>query len=316
MIGAIAFAISLYPFLSVYQSAKKENVSLSLRQYISGFLPRDSKIRHSTRTFAEIDGQKLNVDIYLPPEEIEKNGAAIIVVHGGSWNAGTRSDFPEWNEWLAGQGFAVFDVDYRLAPQPNWKTATGDVKCAASWIRRNAAEFGISPDRIALMGRSAGGHLALLAAYSAGESRLPSSCSDGEAESFRAVVSFYAPTDLIWSYDNPANERVIDGPATLRRFIGGNPRESEEIKNDFLSASPTSYITAQTAPTLLVHGGRDQLVRAQNMDFLDAKLNESGVAHKLIYIPYAQHGFDYNFDGWGAQLIKPQLLEFLRDNTK
>ena len=337
IIGAFAILISLYPLCSTFLTAKKEGVSLSFGQYVSEFpneTNNNSKIKKddfTTHTFATVDGNALQMDVYVPPDGIKSSGAGVIVVHGGSWNAGARNDFSQWNRWLAGHGFAVFDIDYRLAPQPNWQTATGDVKCAVVWIKQHAPKFRISPERLAFLGRSAGGQLALLAAYSAGDARLPPSCNNTEAENnlessedasstynenVRAVASLYAPIDLLWGYENPANRFVIDGPAILRRFIGGSPTESIEIKERFLLASPTFHVSAQTPPTLLFHGGQDQLVRSENMYLLGEKLKESKVPRKIVFIPYAQHGFDYNFNGWGSQVVQHALLQFLDENTK
>ena len=333
--GAIAVLISLYPPGSALLTAQKENIPLSFGQYVSGFwsVTNNSEIKKddfTTRTFAAVDGNALEMDVYLPPNNVKSRGAGVIVIHGGSWNAGGRNDFPQWNRWLTEQGFAVFDVDYRLAPQPNWQTATGDVKCAILWIKRHAPEFQISPERLAVLGRSAGGHLALLAAYTAEDARLAPNCSKTEAENnleskanppqiynenVRAVASLYAPIDLLWGYENPANRFVIDGPATLRRFIGGNPNESVEIKERFALASPTSHVSAQTPPTLIFHGGQDQLVRGENAYLLGEKLKESSVPHKIVFIGYAQHGFDYNFNGWGSQIVRHTLLQFLDENT-
>lgn len=321
-IGAIALLISLYPFISAFAAARKNGVSLSPRRYAAGFLGRNNRIDKETFTFGNVGGNDLRLDVYSPPGNIQKNGASVVVVHGGSWNTGGRSDFPQWNYWLAENGYTVFDIDYRLAPQPNYLTATGDVKCAVVWVKKNAARFQISPDKIVLLGRSAGAHLALLAAYSEGDARLPSSCRNAEKaentpvnENVRAVVSFYAPVDLIWSYDNPANERVINGKKTLAQFLGGSPHESAEMRERFLLASPDSHVNGETPPTLSIHGGQDQLVRSENMKLLAGKLKETNLPHKTVYISYAQHGFDYNFDGWGAQVVQPVLLDFLRENT-
>ncbi len=321
-IGSIAFIISLYPFFSVVSIAREQKVSLSLQRYFNllqseNNSPDNQPKNFTTYTFASVDGKDLRSDVYLPAENITtNNGASIIVVHGGSWSAGERNDFPQWNRLFAAQGFTVFDIDYRLA-QPNYLTATGDVKCAVKWVKENAVKFKISPDRIALLGRSAGGHLALLAAYSAGDARLPASCSENKtSENVRAVVSIYAPTDLLWAYDNPANQSVIDGPATLARFLGGSPHESVKMRERYILASPVSHIASNTPPTLLIHGGQDQLVREENMDFLAAKLREANAPHKTLFIPYAQHGFDYNSGGWGAQISEFAILNFLRENTK
>lgn len=326
--GALAIACALAPPLSALRTANRHDVRLSLSQYVLGARdetnePRSGSPDFTTYTFAVTDGVTLRLDAYLPPAGVRSNGAGLIVVHGGSWNAGERNDFPQWNRWLARQGFAVFDIDYRISPQPNWQTATGDVKCAVMWIKHHAAEFRINADNLALLGRSAGGHLALLAAYTVGDARLPPNCTanptsveEGTASgatdaSVRAVVSFYAPTDLLWAYHNPANQLVIDGPLVLRRFVGGSPDESEIVRERFRLASPVAHVNAQTPPTLLVHGGRDQLVRRENMNRLAERLEHAGVAHDTISISYAQHGFDYNFNGWGAQIVKPVMLEFL-----
>lgn len=319
IVGGIAFGISLYPLFSVLFLAREQNVPLSLSDYFAGLHTSAAKEtkNFSTYTFAQAGDRDLQLDVYPPTQITTGTGASVIVVHGGSWNGGARNDFPQWNQWLAAQGFTVFDVDYRLAPQPNYLTATGDIKCAVRWVKAHAAEFKIAPDRIALLGRSAGAHLALLIAYSADDKRLPATCPEGvQSETVRAVVSLYAPTDLNWDYDNPANQRVIDGPKTLSDFLGGNPHESNEIQDRYTLASPVAQVSQNTPPTLLIHGGRDQLVRTENMNLLDEKLKEANVPHKTIRIPYAQHGFDYNFNGWGAQISKSVILDFLNENTK
>lgn len=314
-----AFLISIYPLFSSLKVARENNVSLSMTEYFSGLkLKRSNGNSFSTRVFANVDGRDLKMDIYEPQIENENNGAAIIVVHGGAWQARTRNDFPQWNEWLAENGYTIFDIDYRLAPQPNYLTATADVKCAIKWIKSRAGEFNISPDRVAIYGRSAGAHLSLLAAYSAGKDELlPPGCEiPDQTEKVRAVVSVYAPVELFWAYDNPANLRVLDGPQVLSDFLGDSPHASAEYKNRYALATPTAHVSPETPPTLFIHGGKDQLVREENMFFADRKLTENNVVHQTVFIPYAQHGFDYNIHGIGSQIVKPIILDFLKANTK
>jgi dipeptidyl aminopeptidase/acylaminoacyl peptidase len=88
------------------------------------------------------------------------------------------------------------------------------------------------------------------------------------------------------------------------------------MRERYILASPVSRVAADTPPTLLIHGGQDQLVRAENMNLLADKLKEAGVPHKTLFIPYAQHGFDYNFNGWGSQISESAILGFLGENTK
>jgi acetyl esterase/lipase len=308
-LGVAAVGLAMIPPLDAWRVARANKIELSVRGYLFGSPAKDApaSVERTTETYAVAAGQTLKLDVYLSPHQTEMARPAIIVVHGGSWSAGERDDYPQWNEWLARQGYAVFDIDYRIAPQPNWQTATGDVKCAIGWVKDNAARYAVDPARLALLGRSAGGHLALLAAYSTGEAALPPSCNAPDA-SVRAVVSFYAPTNLKWGYENPANERVLDGPGKIRDFTGGTPSTAAEI---IKLASATSHVNSNTPPTLLLHGGRDQLVKDEHMALLSNKLERQHIPHRAVLIPYAQHAFDYNFNGWGSQLSRQLLADFL-----
>jgi acetyl esterase/lipase len=310
VLGVAVISLTLYPFFSVYPLARKNKVRLSLPKYFNGIPAKDYFVRFpgahlSTHIFSSIDGNDLRLDVCPPTVKNENNGAVVIVVHGGSWSGGARSDFPRWNKWLAAQGYTVFDIDYRLA-QPNYLTATEDVRTAVRWIKTQAQEFDIDPERLALLGRSAGGHLALLAAYSAA----------GEAERVRAVISFYAPIDLLWAYGIPANKKVHDGPMTLINFLGGRPDESDEMRERYLSASSINHVTKSTPPTFLAHGGRDRVVYWKNMYRLKKKLDGAQVPHEIHFIPYGQHGFDYNINGWGSQVTASLLMRFLAKHLR
>lgn len=311
-----ALGISFYPFVSTYKIARDNGINLSFSRYFAGVTNPAKSVESKTYTFSNIDGVDLKLDAYLPTQTNSNNGASVIVVHGGSWAKGDRSDFPQWNELLAANGYTVFDIDYRLSPQPNYLTATSDVKCAISWVQRNSRQLEIDLERVAILGRSAGAHLALLAAYSTGDERLPSSCpASVPSANIRAVISLYAPVELLWAYDNPANERVINGPQTLSDFLGGSPHHSNDLRERYDLASPTTHVNAQTPPTLIIHGGKDQLVRTENLQFLDQKLTTFNVPHQTLLFPYAQHGFDYNQNGWASQITEKVLLDFLRKNT-
>ncbi|HEY0734686.1 MAG TPA: alpha/beta hydrolase [Herpetosiphonaceae bacterium] len=305
--GVLAAAFALVPPLQSRPVARANQVPLSLGRYVFG-APDLPVITPQTETFATVDGQTLKLDVYQPQAQTSAPRPAVVVVHGGSWSGGDKSDFPRWNWWLTQQGFVVFDVQYRLMPQPNWQTATGDVKCAIGWVKRNAAQYNIDPQQIALLGRSAGGHLALLAAYTSQEAALPPSC-DASDTGVQAVISLYGPADLVWGYNNPADPDVIDGPGTLRRFLGGDPQTAADA---FTIASPINHVRADTPPTLLFHGGRDQLVGQHHAELLVERLQSANVPHQAVFIPYAQHGFDYNFSGWGSQIAQPVILRFLQ----
>ncbi|HEV7857711.1 MAG TPA: alpha/beta hydrolase [Pyrinomonadaceae bacterium] len=330
--GTLAVALSLYPPLSMLRVAEANGVRLSLARYL--FASHAPAVQTpGTFEFARVDGQPLLLDAYLPQasptagelDQLNSRRPAIVVVHGGSWKSGERSDFPQWDAWLASRGYAVFDIDYRLAPPPNWRLAVEDVQRAVVWVKEHAQQFDINPARVSLMGRSAGGQLALLAAYTAEESpKAEGPATDARLQidaRVRAVIALYAPTDLRWAYEHPANERVINGPAALRGLTGGTPQTLADV---YSQASPLTHAHQNSPPTLLIHGGQDQVVRRDNMWFLLQTLQGTGAhppktevgptRYRALFIPYAQHGFDYNFNGWGAQVTQHVLLDFLNTN--
>ncbi|MBC7172982.1 MAG: alpha/beta hydrolase, partial [Polyangiaceae bacterium] len=171
------------------------------------------------------------------------SGAArplVVMIHGGSWQSGDRRQLVAMARRLAHDGYAVASIDYALAPRHPFPAALDDVRNAVDWLRERAHALGVDPDRIVLYGRSAGGHLALLAAYR------------WKASFVRGVVSLYGPTDLHWSWAHPTSPLLLDTPGTLRSFLGGSPDESEAIHQRYTEASPLAQVHSDSPPTLLV----------------------------------------------------------------
>ena len=176
---------------------------------------------------------------------------------------------------MAGEGLVVFDIDYRLAgPEQRFPVQIGDIKCAIGWVKQHAATYQVDPDRIVLVGRSAGGQIALSTAYSAANPALQPACSTGDT-SVQAVIALYAPVDLIWGYNNPSKPDLIQGSAKLRNYLGGTPDDMPERTD---SPHPGCRSAQLTPPTLIIHGGRDRLVGVQHTAFLRVALQAAGRA--------------------------------------
>jgi acetyl esterase/lipase len=311
------------PVIEAHRIASRDSLSLSWKRYLfateraAAPVPVDEQ--HDLE-FASPRGQALRLDVYRPHDAIEQRARAqsspllpaIIVIHGGSWRAGSKSDFAGYDRWLAEGGRVVFDVNYRLAnSEARFPAQIEDVKCAIGWVKSHAAEYHVDPERLALLGRSAGGQLALLAAYTANDQTLQagssSSCAAQDTR-VRAVISFYGPTDLAWDYTHPGRPDVIDTPGVLENFLGGSPAN---VPQTYASASPIEHVSAQSPPTLFLHGGHDQLVLAENVERIIPKLAAAHVPYRYVYLPWANHGFDYNFNGWGSQLAQAEISKFL-----
>ena len=152
---------------------------------------------------------------------------AIVKMHGGGWTSGSRSMSAKWNRRLNQLGYHVFDVDYRMPPPERWKDEVGDVKCALGWVVANAEKYRIDPARIGTMGYSAGGNLAMLAAYSAGDPQLPPSAT---RRSFRSDSS-----------STSMARRICLGPTTR---AGASPTRS-------MFSSGTSAVRPRSIPIVI-----------------------------------------------------------------
>jgi acetyl esterase len=306
----VTVALSLVPVVQGWRTASQEGVPLSLSEYFS--FPAISS--PETVTYARPEGEELKLDVRRRPDQGDTAGPerrpAVVTVHGGGGMQGGRSEDTLWSAWLAEQGYVVFSIDYRLGLPPRWEDATGDVECAVGWVEENAGRYGVDPDRIALLGRSAGGLFALLAAYTEGDPRLPPSC-DVPDTGVEAVAAFYAPTDF-------TRLDETQGP-WWRPNLGSSVRDSTGGAPDFVAegdrrlASPISHVDPRDPPTFLTHGGQDQWSPPEQSQLLANRLEEAGVPHRLIELPWARHGFDGAWGSWDAQIVRHELKEFLEN---
>ena len=205
LVAVLAAVMALWPSITLRQRARELGVSLSLGDYVANALRLNllgAQPQRSVVYRTAPDGTGLQLNVWraagIAGDALRR---AVVRVHGGAWTGGRRGDFGEWNRWLNGLGYDVFDIDYRLDPPERWRDQAGDVKCALGWVVAHSAEYGIDSTHIALMGYSAGAHLAMLAAYSVGDRRLPPSC-DAPAVPVRAVINLYGPVDLVIGYDD------------------------------------------------------------------------------------------------------------------
>ena len=257
-------------------------------------------------------GEPLLADLWLPPEEIKPTGTGIIYLHGSAWHygdkdIGTRPFFRH----LAGQGHAILDLAYTLAPKARLKGMLADVDCAIQWMKSNGAKHGIRPDRIILIGGSAGGHLALLAAYSQTEGSVQDSF-------VRGVISYYGLTDLIslnryldslckpelnrsidrlflHYYENFTDGLIVHPKDLLPNLLGGT---YDKIPDQYRTASPIHHVGPHCPPTLQIFGAHDIAGVQQGILRVHQALVAAKVPSVYIEIPDCDHAFD---------LVLPQI---------
>ncbi len=236
----------------------------------------------------------LTVDVYQAPGDGPH--PVLVQIYGGSWQSGSPSGYAAFAEHIASLGFVVFAIDHRHAPTHRFPTQIGDVRRALAWIGAEAARWQADTSRMVLMGRSAGAHLAMLAAYAS------------DAPRIRGVINYYGPVDLVEGYRNPPSPDPLDVRAIEEAFLGGPPDSRMEL---YRAASPISLVTGQLPPTLLVYGGRDHIVEPRFGALLAGQLRAAGNVVVHVEIPWAEHAFDVVANGPSGQLSQYVTERFL-----
>lgn len=246
-------------------------------------------------TVCRVAGQAIEAD-WVWPLPGTSRGRAVVFVHGGGWSAGSRRDHEPLARALAAQGYAGLLVDYRLAPAARHPEAVQDLNCALRWLRQAAGERGIDPDHVAVIGGSAGAHLAGWVAYGQGD---PALDGPGLPQGARARVT------LAVLHGGPHDLGVFDtlGPAQqgpVRALLGTSTPSAAQLAQ----ASTVSRVSPGVPPTLILHGERDALVPPDQARRLAAALARAGVAHRLLMIPGAGHAdFGADPDAIGRELL-------------
>jgi acetyl esterase/lipase len=306
VVAALAISLSLTVVQAIFDYSDKAKLKLNpieacdfLNRMPSAHNPPQIADVQKGVEYTTAGERSMHLDIYQAAKEIALN-KAVIVVHGGSWRGGKRSDFATCDYWLAGHGYTVFDIDYRLADGSVFYPAqVDDLISAVDWVKAHSKQYAVSPKHIALLGRSAGGQIVLDAAYRGDLQKKPL-CS--------CVVSYYGPTDLAWNYANPVEPDVIHARSVLENYLLGSPSQSSKR---YKRASPALNVSPTTPPTLLFHGLHDQLVAPQNTFMLEAALKKQNRTVETCILPWANHGFDWNFNGFSSQISRVRLLKFL-----
>jgi len=232
--------------------------------------------------YKNINGKSLQLDIYKP-KNIDKAAPLLVFIHGGGWRSGQRSDYLVYLVAFAERGYITATVSFRLLKDGPYPACAEDITDAVSWFYNNGEKYGYDPDRIALIGGSAGAHLALLAAYGWKNPGVNSDSTDVPENNHRikAVVDIYGPVDLTTKY---ARNQLL-----VTSFIARSFEEAPEL---YREASPIQYLDKNDPPTMILHGTSDELVPINQSDQLNTRLDSLGVPCVYYRLPLWPHTMD------------------------
>ena len=227
-------------------------------------------------------GRELRVDIYSPANN-PGNAPCILQIHGGGWRMGAR-DMPgmvAFGTLLSQRGYVCVSAEYRLSGEAPWPAQIHDAKAALRWTRANATGLGIDPNRVSLLGKSAGAHIALMMAATQDDPAYEGDGgTPGVSTAFSSALTFYPPTRMA--------RRGIAASDAVKALMGTNHNEAA-----LLEISPLEHVGKKAfPPTLLLHGNKDVVVSPGDSTAMYEALNKAGVPVELHMYAGLPHGFD------------------------
>lgn len=251
--------------------------------------------------YGHASSRAMHLDLYLPGKS-DKPLPLIIWIHGGAWMAGSK-DSPSPALRFLKDGYAVAHVGYRFSQEATFPAQINDCKAAVRWLRANAENYHLDPNKFVAWGASAGGHLVALLGVTGSAADLEGNVNDlKESSRVQAVIDWFGPTDFIHigEAESELKHNASDSPES--KLIGGPVLEN---KDKAAKASPITYVSKDAPPFLIMHGDKDRTVPFDQSERLVRALKKAGVDVSFVPMKGAGHGFG------GPDAITP-VQEFLK----
>lgn len=233
--------------------------------------------------YSRASGEELKMDVFSPTNTTGKSLPMVLYVHGGGWTTGTKSMLsmmPGPTELLR-RGYLVVTINYRLAPKHKFPAMIEDAKCAVRFLRAHARDFSLDPERIGVMGDSAGGHVVALLGLTVANAGFEGEDWSDQSSRVQAVVDLWGPTDFASGNSNFITLKLIQDA-----FGATNTTDPILIR-----ANPVTYVSRHAPPFLILHGDKDNLVDLQQSADLDARLKTVGADSTFVVITNLAHGY-------------------------
>lgn len=297
-------------------------------------LPGDSTTRVTRGVqYATAGATSLTLDVFQPDDR-RANRPAVVLVHGGAWFQGVPSDMDREGDLLARQGWVAFSINYRLARPgtPAWPGAVDDVRAAIWWVAANAGTYGIDAGKLALLGASAGGHLASLVATTGiggappqgvSLTALPAAAGTGAAGAAAAgPAGGAAPTPprirAVAAWSPPvALDRLVPDRGAAPASCGGNVYCQTfwqvpfvpvflgcgvgECPQTYHDASPANFVSRNTVPMWLANS-TDEIVPLNQLEGMSRALDDAGVPHEQRVLDGHDHAYEYATQVWNDMM--------------
>jgi acetyl esterase/lipase len=249
-----------YSTYSAYAYTKKTHPEISIVQETHSSSVKEKK----GVVYCSINGRKLALDVFYPADKKKRSGIAVMIIHGGGWRTGNRTQHYPLAQRLAALGYTCFTPEYRLSTEALYPAGVHDLKAAIRWIREHAADYGVKTDQIVAAGFSAGGELASFLGTTNGMQQFEGAgCANGQHSQVQAIIDI----DGTLSFVHPESGEGDDSKSTSAGtyWFGYSKKENPAV---WTEASPLTHAGATTPPTLFLnsavewmHAGRTDYIR-------------------------------------------------------
>ncbi|SHK46355.1 alpha/beta hydrolase [Hymenobacter psychrotolerans] len=272
---------------SAYQKAKKQHPTISIARPP---VPRGVRA-HTNLTYCTPGSRSLQLDVFQPKTKRRQQLPAVLLIHGGGWRSGDRSQHVPMAQQLAGRGFVAVTAEYRLSTEAAYPAAVQDLKAAIRWMRANASHYAIDTSRIAVWGFSAGGQLAALVGSTNGNPLFEAGpCNRSFSSSAQAIVDVDGILAFIHPESGEGNDSKSTSAATY--WFGSNKLTRPDL---WQQASALTYAGAATPPILFLNSGVDRMHAGR--DDMMRQLTALGIYTEVHSFPEAPHPFPL-FNPW------------------
>jgi len=275
--------------------------------FVKNALPEGTVI-HSNIAYAADTLKQHTLDLYIPPYA-GKKFPLLVLIHGGGWRGGNRygemKNMKSAVKAILEKGIAVASIDYRYTSTAIFPSQIQDCNQAANYLYENSGRYQIDNDRFAVIGFSAGGHLASLMATS-NNNNIEAFYYNHERPLFKikAAIDFYGPSDFIARIGSMKLDDEGDQKSTSTALLGAKPVDRPDLAK---FASPTTYIDKADPPFLIFHGDQDHTVPIMLSKLLDSYLKLAHVESEFVIVHGASHGGEL----FGSEDIRNKILSFL-----
>ena len=241
--------------------------------------------------YADSQNPRQQLDLLLPKKNRQGEPLPLLVaIHGGAFKMGQKSDaLRDIQELVASGQFLGASIGYRLSGEAHWPAQIEDCKAAIRWLRAHAADYGIDPNRIGVIGGSAGGHLAAMLGLATADSGLEGTLGkySGTSSAVQCVVDMFGPTDFLAMGISKDGQDHNAGNSPESELIGAPLAEKPEAAR---SASPVTYVSGSAPPFLIIHGDADPLVPYTQSVRLYEALRAAGASPIFFTVTDGGHG--------------------------